>query len=274
MRQNGLPNLYNTIFSFLFVGLMASCSSTKNIKPAEYVYFRNGTDTIFSKQRETVIQPNDLLSIQVYSKTPNQEQAAIYNMPTPSTTNNTMGAAPGTAPGYQVDATGDIEMPVIGTVKSAGLTIYELQNVLVQKLANNVKYPAVLVSFLEFNINVFGEVHAPGLHKFTMDKVTILDAIPASGDLTDYGKRDSITVIREEQGKRVYHNVYLRDKDIFQSPVYIMEPNDVVYVPPNRYKLRNLSINPDKQRNTTLLLSILFAAVSVASLVIAISYHN
>src|SRR5450432_4685 len=274
MRQNGSPNLYNTIYSFLFVGLMASCSSTKNIKPAEYIYFRNGADTIFSKQRETVIQPNDLLSIQVYSKTPNQEQAAIYNMPTPSTTNNTTGAAPGTAPGYQVDATGNIEMPVIGTVKSAGLTISELQKVLVQKLANNVKYPAVLVSFLEFNINVFGEVHAPGLHKFTMDKVTILDAIAASGDLTDYGKRDSITVIREEQGKRVYHNVDLRDKDIFQSPVYIMEPNDVVYVPPNRYKLRNLSLNPEKQRNTTLLLSILFAAVSVASLIVAISYHN
>src|SRR5450432_125329 len=270
MRQNGSPNLYNTIYSFLFVGLMASCSSTKNIKPAEYIYFRNGADTIFSKQRETVIQPNDLLSIQVYSKTPNQEQAAIYNMPTPSTTNNILGAAPGTAPGYQVDATGNIEMPVIGTVKSAGLTISELQNVLIQKLANNVKYPAVLVSFLEFNINVFGEVRSPGLHKFTMDKVTILDAIAASGDLTDFGKRDSITVIREEKGRKVYHYIDLRNKDIFESPVYVMEPNDVVYVPPNRYKLRNLSLNPEKQRTTSTLLSFLLVAISIASLIIVI----
>jgi len=263
--------LYLTTFSFF---LLTACSSTKNIKPSEYVYFRNGTDTIFSNQRESIIQPKDLLSIQVYSKTPNQEQAAIFNMPTPSTSNNTAGAAPGTAPGYQVDVSGNIEMPVIGTIKAAGLTISELQNILVQKLTNNVKYPAVLISFLEFNINVFGEVRTPGLHKFTIDKVTILDALAASGDLTDYGKRDSITVIREEKGKRVYHYVDLRNKNIFQSPVYIMEPNDVVYVPPNRYKLRNLSLNPDKQRNTTLLLSLVFAAVSVVSLVIAISNHN
>jgi polysaccharide biosynthesis/export protein len=274
MRQTESSHSGVIIFSFLFAVLLASCSPIKNIKPAEYIYFRNGADTIFSKQKETLIQPNDLLSIQVYSKTPNQEQAAIFNMPTPSTTNNTTGAAPGTAPGYQVDAAGNIEMPVIGIVRAAGLTISELQNVLVQKLANNVKYPAVLVSFLEFNINVLGEVHAPGLHKFTTDKVTILDAIAASGDLTDYGKRDSITVIREEKGRKVYHYIDLRTKDIFESPVYIMEPNDVVYVPPNRYKLRNLSINPDKQRNTSTLLAILFAAVSIASLVVAISYHN
>ena len=270
MRQIGLTHLFVIIFSFLFTSVLISCSSTKNIKPSEYIYFRNGADTIFSKQRETVIQPNDLLSIQVYSKTPNQEQAAIFNMPTPSTTNNILGAAPGTAPGYQVDAAGNIEMPVIGTVKAAGLTITELQNILVQKLANNVKYPAVLVSFLEFNINVFGEVRSPGLHKFTMDKVTILDAIAASGDLTDFGKRDSITVIREEKGRKVYHYIDLRNKDIFESPVYVMEPNDVVYVPPNRYKLRNLSLNPEKQRTTSTLLSFLLVAISIASLIIVI----
>jgi len=126
MRQIGLPHLYVIIYSFLFVVLLGSCSPTKNIKPSEYLYFRNGADTIPSKQMKTVIQSNDLLSIQVYSKTPNQEQAAIYNMPTPSTTNNTMGAAPGTAPGYQVDAAGNIEIPVIGIVKAAGLTTSEI----------------------------------------------------------------------------------------------------------------------------------------------------
>lgn len=274
MKQKGTIH-YIHIFShlFLFASLIASCGPTKNMNPADFPYFKNGADTIQVRQTETIIQPNDLLSIQVYSKTLNQEQAAIFNIPSTQTTNSTTAAPQGSPPGYQVDAAGNIELPLIGNVKASGLTKEELEALLVQKLSNNVKNPAVIVGFLQFDISVLGEVRAPGTHKFYADRVTIIDAIGAAGDLTDYGKRDDIVVIRAEKGKKVYHTIDLRSKAIFESPVYVMEPNDIVYVTPNKYKLRNLSLNPDRQRYISLFFSALAAGVSVATLIIVINDH-
>ena len=91
-------------------------------------------------------------------------------------------------------------MPVIGDIKAAGLSKDSLQFLLEQKLAGYIKGPSVLVRFLGFNVNVLGEVRTPGTHKFLVDNVTVIDAISAAGDLTDYGKREDVTVIREEGG--------------------------------------------------------------------------
>jgi polysaccharide export outer membrane protein len=245
------------------------------MKPADYLYFENGPDIIALKQKQTTIQPNDILSIQVYSKTTNQEQAAIFNIPVAPTPGNAIaaGQAQVNQQGYLVNQEGNIEMPVIGTIKAAGLTISQLQAILIQKLANSVKDPAVIVEFMQFNINILGEVRAPGIHKFNMDRVTLIDAIGAAGDLTDFGRRDNIIVIREEKEKKVTYTVDLRDKNIFQSPVYIMEPNDIVYVTPNKYKLHNLSVNPERQRMTGLFFSIVSASVSVATLILVATHY-
>lgn len=240
-----------------FAVLLSSCSSSKI--NTNYLYFKNGADTVAAQQKETIIQANDLLSIQVYSRTLNQEQAAIFNIPI---------TANSAAQGYQVSAAGNIDMPVIGAVKAAGLTKIQLQSALVQKLTDNVRNPSVLVRFLQFNVNVLGEVRTPGTQRFNVDRVTIIDALSAAGDLTEYGKREDIMVIREEEGKKIYHTVDLRSKTLFQSPVYTLQPNDIVYVAPNKNKLKSVNIDPDAQRRTGLVFNIISIVITITTLVI------
>lgn len=197
----------------------------------------------------------------MYSKTVNQDQAAVFNIP---------ATVPGPSQGYQVSESGNIDMPVIGSVKAAGLTKEQLQVLLMQKLTNYVKNPAVVVRFLQFNINVLGEVKSPGTKKFETDNVTILDAISSAGDLTDAGKREDVTVIREEGGKKIYHYVDLRSKTVFQSPVYNLQPNDIVYVKANKNKLKELSIDPEIQRKTGLFVTFFGIIVSIATLIVTV----
>ncbi len=259
MRQRSIQHPLLLFFCYLFFSaLLTSCGSSRRIN-TDYLYFRDGAKKVSVQLKKTIIQPNDLLSIQVYSRTLNQEQAAIFNIPT-------TGNSP--LQGYQVDSTGNIEMPIIGIIKVAGLSKEQLQTELVKRLAENVKNPSVLIRFLQYNINVLGEVRSPGTKNFYTDKVTIIDALSAAGDLTDYGKRENIMVIREEDGQKNVHTVDLRNREIFQSPVYILQPNDIVYVSPNRNKLKNLNVDPDVQRKTGIFLTIFSVALSVISLVV------
>ena len=239
----------------LCAGLLFSCGSSKKIN-TDYLYFQNGAGIVNVQQNETTVQPNDLLGIQVFSKTSNQEQVAVFNNAASS--------------GYQVTAAGTIDMPQIGSMVVTGLTKNELQNLLVQKLTNFVKNPAVIVRFLQFNINMLGEVRAPGTLKLTMDRVTIIDAISAAGDLSDFARRDNITVIREENGKKIFHQVDLRSKTVFQSPVYVLQPNDIVYVQPNNNKLRTLNVDQESQRRLNLLLSLTGFILGLTTFVISI----
>jgi polysaccharide export outer membrane protein len=264
--------------------LFSSCSSSSKIN-YNPVYFREGPDTINFIQKEKVIHPYDVLSIQVYSKTPNQEQAAIFNIFSLSMSSAGSAGAAGAAgaagsvgttgssgsmQGYRVNDAGNIEMPVIGTISTTGLTIYQLQDYISQKVANYVKSPAVIVHYLQFDVNVLGEVRYPGIKKFTTDRVTVLDAISASGDLTDFGKRNDITVIRSEAGKQVFFKADIRNRNIFKSPVYLLQPNDIVYVNPDKYKLENLSISPKAQKNTALIFGIIGISLSIATLLVAL----
>ncbi|WP_026260118.1 polysaccharide biosynthesis/export family protein [Segetibacter koreensis] len=240
---------------------LTACNSSRKISK-DYLYFKSGADTVDIQQKETVIQPNDLLSIQVFSRTINQEQAAIFNIP------NTNNVA---ATGYQVDLHGNIEMPIIGSIKAVGLTKDQLQTLLAKKLSDYVKNPSVLVRFFQFNVNVLGEVRTPGTQKFLVDRVTIIDAIGSAGDLTDYGKREDVTVIREENGKKIFQRVDLRRKDIFESPVYLLQPNDIVYVGANNKKLKALNVDVDTQRTTGLIFSIVSIAATLTSLIVTFS---
>jgi polysaccharide biosynthesis/export protein len=263
--------------------LLSSCSSSKKLDENP-IYFRDGKDTISAIQNEKFIHPFDMLSIQVYSKTPNQEQAAIFNIfsqqnaiSRESTSasfgiSTVSGAASPTMQGYRVNESGDIDMPVIGTINTTGLTIYQLQEYISRKVSNYVKSPAVIVHYLQFDINVLGEVRNPGIKKFSTDRVTIIDAISASGDLTDFGMRNDITVIRREGAKQVFYKVDLRDRKIFKSPVYYLEPNDIVYVDPNKYKLEAMTINPKSQIKTAVIFGILGMALSIVNIFVTLHH--
>lgn len=269
------------VYIFFLVFFLASCTSSNKLS-ADYLYFKNGSDTVAVQKKETIIQPGDQLGIQVYSKTLNQEQAAIFNIPTNSGSSTGKGsssaagvssaggesAAGGSSvgQGYQVSAIGNIEMPVIGSVKAAGLTKDQLQAYLVDKITNYVKSPTVIVRFLDFTVNVLGEVKAPGAKKFTADKVTIIDALSASSDLTDFAKRDDVKVIREVNGKKIYYSIDMRSKNIFSSPVYVLQPNDIVYVAPNNKKLKTLNTSTEVQTRIALFTTFLGIAISMTSL--------
>jgi polysaccharide biosynthesis/export protein len=225
----------------LFV--FAACNSSKKISK-DYTYFQTGRDSLGRVlYKEPAIQPNDMLSVQVYSGTISQDQVALFNL-----TNNG---------GYLVDLNGNIEMPVVGKIGAAGLTRSEFEKKLEGILLPYVKDPGVLVRYLQFKINVLGEVKTPGTKNFTTDRVTLIDALGAAGDLTDFGKRNNVMVFREENGERKMYEVDLRSASLFQSPVYQLQQNDLIYVSATKNKLDQLDTNPKTQRDLGLALSIL-----------------
>ena len=156
VKKNKLFALLTLASFILTAGIITSCSSTKRINK-DFLYFGAGPDTIAMQQKEIVIHPYDMLSIQVFSKTLNQEQTAIFNILNVSNSTSTGTNQINMTAGYLVSITGTIEMPVIGSVKAAGLTKDQFQAVLVQKLADYVKNPTVIVRFLQFNVNVLGK---------------------------------------------------------------------------------------------------------------------
>ena len=266
-----LKTLFAVCISYFFAFGITSCNSSKTLS-RDYQYFQNNLDSVASAFQDPVIQPNDLLTIQVYSKTANQEQAAIFNLRNTAGNANAGGASssPSLA-GYTISASGNIEMPVIGTVRAAGLTKEQLSQSLIQKLAPYVKDPSVLIRFLQYNINVLGEVKNPGAKPFVTERVTLIDAVSAAGDLTDFGRRENVLVIREQGGKRSYYSIDLRSGSVFQSPGYYLQPNDIVYVSPNKIKLKALNVDPQAQRRTGLILGIVGTLISIATLIVTVS---
>ncbi|RYY14124.1 MAG: polysaccharide export protein, partial [Chitinophagaceae bacterium] len=208
------------------------CNPSKKINK-DYLYFQNNRDDLVkSHLKELTIKPNDLLAIQIYSKTNFQEQAAIFNI---------------TGNSYLVDVNGKIEVPVVGEVTAAGLTRAQLQEVLKSKLSSQVKDPAVLVRFQNFTITVLGEVRSPGTKSFNTDKVTLIDALSAAGDLTPEGERENVTLSREDKnGIRHWYELDLRSAAIFNSEVFQLQQNDIIYVNANKTKLKSL-----KERGTS-----------------------
>ncbi len=235
------------ICCFLFV----ACSSSKKIN-RDFLYFQRGLDSMGQvRTQDLVIQPNDGLNIQIYSKTPNQEQTAMYNLA------NSAGQ------GYVVNNNGEVEIAVLGNVQAAGLTRAQLQQSIADKLSVYIKSPAVLVRFTDVKINILGEVGSPGIKSFTKERVTIIDAISAAGDLTPTGKRHDVMIIREENGKRNAYNIDLRSGSLFQSPVYQLRQNDIVYVGSTDKKLRMLNRRTDGQSGLQVALTVLSVATTI-----------
>ena len=144
-----------------------------------------------------------------------------------------------------VDNEGDINFPVIGKVHAAGLSRWQLQEKIKSELKsrNMLKDAVVTVEFMNFKVSILGEVNSPGTYKIKGDKVTILEAIAMAKDLTIYGLRDEVYVIREQNNQRHTYKLDLRSKDIFESPAYYLKQNDIVYVQPNKVKAGQSTLN-------------------------------
>lgn len=247
---------------------LASCKTYKNINYIQDVQV-NTTESIAENQGIR-IQPKDMLSIVVSSKTP--ELAMAFNLPVVSYQAGSEVVSGGGAQrllGYVVDNDGNIDFPLLGKIQVAGLTRWQLQELIKQQIVNAglMKELVVTVEFMNFKVSIMGEVNAPGSYTINGDKVTILEALSMAKDLTIFGKRDGVYVIREENGKRTTYNVDLRSVDLFNSPAYYLRQNDVVYVEPNKVRAGQSTINENSLKSVSLWISISSFLTSLAVLI-------
>lgn len=222
-----------------------ACTSTKKI-----LYLQ---DVVPLKQQEieqkyeVIIHSDDLLAIMVNSRDP--ELALLFNMPMVTYQLGSNSTGQQRVLGYLVDTNGDIDFPILGKIHVEGLTRMQLTELVKNKLIEGdlIKDPIVTVQFLNFKVSVMGEVGRPGSFTISGDRITLLEALSMAGDLTIYGRRDRVGVIRENNGKRtiLFHD--LRSAEIFNSPCYYLQQNDIVYVEPNKAKSGQSGIN---QNNT------------------------
>ena len=227
--------------------------------------------------RGIVIQPQDKISIVV--STTNQELAKPYNLPRVSyalgTEGDNVSGGNNSVLGYVVDNSGYINMAGLGQIRVAGMNRWELSNYVRQLLIDRdlLKDPNVTVEFMNFKVSVLGEVSSPGTYNISGDKVTILQALSLAGDLTIMGKRDNITVLREQGAERTFYHLDLRDTEIFNSPAYYLQQSDVVYVYPSKVRAGQSRINENNFRNFNFWVSIpsmLLSMTTSALLILAI----
>ncbi|MBR6055241.1 MAG: polysaccharide biosynthesis/export family protein [Bacteroidales bacterium] len=258
-----------------------SCKSS-TYKKINYLQDVSGDTTMtMAATKGIVIQPKDQLSIVVSSRTP--ALAAEFNLPVASYQAGTElymeGSSMQRLLGYVVDNDGRINFPVLGMIEAAGKTRWELQNFIRDEIiaGGYIKDPIVTVEFLNFKISVLGEVNSPGTFTIAGDKITIFGALALARDLTIYGRRDRIQIIRENGDARNIYMVDLRDSDIFNSPAYYLQQNDMIYVEPNSVRAGQSTINENYFKSGAFwisLASISFTAASLAISVYSVSSRN
>ena len=253
-----------SLVSILFV----SCGSTKDV-----AYLQNSEDIDFARSEylyDARIMPKDILTITV--NTVNPDAAAPFNLTVPTSFNNQTRStySQPILQTYLVDNQGFIDFPVIGRLEVGGLTKSMCEKLLHDKIKpylNEAETPVVTVRMSNYKISVLGEVNRPGMFTVSNEKINILEALAQAGDLTIYGVRNKIKLIREDaKGRKEIHTINLNDANIINSPYYYLQQNDIVYVEPNKVKAQNSAIG----QSTTLIMSGTSILVSLASLIVNI----
>ena len=258
--------VYASLVASAFLGLTTSCVSPKTI-----VYFQ-GDSSRYSSQEITqkyvpLIQPNDILSIVVGSL--NAEANEVFNTPNLFTTTSTNYSANGGGArmqplGYLVDSDGTIEVPLVGKVKIGGLRTTDAADTIRTRLMSYLKEPSVIVRNLNFKISVLGEVKMPAVYVIPDEKITLPEVLSLAGDLTIYGNRSNVMIIREENGKREYARLDMTSREVFNSPYYYLHKNDVIYVEPVKSKM----LDTDSRIRTVPLIATIVGGISTLGILI------
>ncbi len=244
--------------------LLTSCGSTKDV-----AYFQNSEyfDSESSKYLyDARIMPKDVLTITV--STVNPEAAVPFNLtvPTPFSQNTRSTYSQPMLQNYLVDNNGFIDYPIIGSINVGGLTKSACEKLIHDKIMpymNANENPIVTVRMSSYSIYVLGEVNRPGSYQVGREKINVLEALAQAGDLTIYGVRDKVKLIREDAtGRKEIHTLNLNDANIISSPYYYLQQNDIVYVEPNKVKAQNSSVGS----MTTLWFSATSILISLTSL--------
>lgn len=252
----------------LFV--LTGCNSKKTVLP----YFTDlpgDSGTLATQEYAPDIKPDDELLITVNSTSP--EATAYYNLPltNPAQRGEIAVVATPQQQTYVVNSKGDIDFPMLGTIHVAGMTTEELQALLTEKIRKDVSDAVVRVDLVNFTVVVAGEVNHPMTIRVNRNRYSILDALSAAGDITPYGERDNVLVIREENGERKYVRLDLNKAETLTSPYFYMQQNDYVYVEPNHVRQSNAKYNQDNAFKLSVISTVVSACSVVASLIIALA---
>ena len=247
--------------------LLASCNAQERVLYLQGI--ESGSEIAIPDNYVMRIKPLDQLIVIVNCKDP--ELALPFNTSTGYSSVNGTKTSTSNANNLQVmtvDPDGYLDLPVIGRIHCAGLSRDELATKIENTIIDGgyIADPKVNVRFAQLSISVIGEVSAPGHYNIAKDKITIFDALAMAKDLTIYGSREDVAVIREKDGKRVITKLDLRSPEVFNSPCYYLEQNDVVIVSPNKYKAATSEIN----QNRSFWISITSTAISLATLIMTI----
>ncbi|HXS35847.1 MAG TPA: polysaccharide biosynthesis/export family protein [Flavipsychrobacter sp.] len=270
-----------SLFFIGFIILLNSCASG----PKQMTYFNNVPDSLNntplaierSKFIEPKIQSKDILQISIQTLDPRSTDVVNSAPPMPDNTGSSSNggnnsgsvSSAATVPGYLVDNNGEIEMPLVGRVKVGGLTTTEAKDLLREKASQYYKDPVVNVRCVNFVVTVLGEVNHPGQYLVPNEKINLLDAIGLAGDLTAYGKRNDILLVREDNGNKLFIRFDLNSSDIYKSPYFYLQKGDLVYVAPNKSKAALSDYARD--RNVQVTSAILTPLIILANLLVTVS---
>lgn len=244
---------------FLFLVLLFSCASKKDM-----IYYQD-IDSLGVQEKsnsyEIKIQPDDLLQISVYAEDPEIAKAFSLNVTSETASSGSAGSI------YLVDANGYIDFPTLGKIKVSGLSRTQLLELFDGKLSQYIKKPIISLRITNFKVSIQGEVNAPGTFPIASERITLIEALSVAGDLTVYGKRNNILIIREIDGVKSSTRVDITKADFMSSPFYYLAQNDVVYVEPNQNKINLSAVNP----STGLIFSVVSILITLTTLIITTS---
>jgi polysaccharide export outer membrane protein len=240
-------------FTILLVSsFMMGCVSSKRIN-----YFQKNDDQVLSEllvNYEPTLQIGDILTVNVSAI---EKGAALpFNLFEAQTMANQIPLQ------YIINSDGEINFPVLGKIKVSELTTNELTDYLTKSLLPYLKKPIVNIRIINFKVTVLGEVRNPGNYPVLNERISIIEALGLAGDLTIYGNRQNITLIREQNGKRTLETIDLTNKELFNNPYFYLAQNDALYIPSNKTKVNSSSVGP----NT----SVVISAISILTTLIAI----
>ncbi|MCX2481161.1 polysaccharide biosynthesis/export family protein [Pedobacter sp. MC2016-15] len=261
-----MNNLYKKtgwfyLFAFSFIIMISSCRTPQNV-----IYFSDLDSTKvnsvpLAKFKEPLIQTDDILSINIQTldleSTPGMGASATSGAASPgggATDNSSQGKEANATSGFLVDEDGNVEIPMIGSIKLAGLTTNQARELVRTKAAKYFKDPTVEVRFANYKITMLGEVNRPSTYTVPYKKVTVLDAISMAGDLTIYGKRENVLLMRENGDKKDVVRLNLNSSTLMASEYYYLKQNDIIYVQPS--KAKSSANDADRVKLITILISV------------------
>ncbi|MBB2145909.1 hypothetical protein GM921_10455 [Pedobacter sp. LMG 31464] len=243
MKQHFTPYTFKNLLILALVLVLSACASTKKV-----TYFQDiplaGQSQIkeMAQFTEPVIQSDDILTINIFSIDP--QSALVINQASSLQTLGANSAANTNQQqimGFLVDKNGEVEIVGIGKVKLAGLTTYQAKALIREKAETLYNKPSIEVRFANFKVTVLGEVNRPAVYTMPNEKVTFLDALGLAGDLTIFGRRENVILIRDHAGKKEFIRFDLNSTEFLNSPYFYLKQNDVIYIEPNKGKAASLN---------------------------------